>query len=111
MYSYLNSQAQAVTSYVSSPLWSIVDGPWRLSAFNSDGHVTFVPNKKYSGPVKARLAAFEEVPFTTDTAEYDVLQSPSSSTKIDVGYIPQQDVPAKPANATVGNLGDQLLPG
>ena len=73
-----------------SPLWSIVDGPWKLSAFNADGHVTFVPNKSYSGPVKPRLAAFEEVPFTTDAAEYDVLQSPSSSTKIDVGYLPSR---------------------
>ena len=66
-------------SYASSPLWSIVDGPWKLSAFNADGHVTFVPNKSYSGPVKPKLAEFQEVPFTTDTAEYDVLQSPSSS--------------------------------
>jgi len=61
-----------------------------------------VPNKKYSGPVKPKLAAFEEVPFTTDSAEYDVLQSPSSSTKIDVGYLPTQDAPAKPASAAVG---------
>jgi peptide/nickel transport system substrate-binding protein len=45
---------------------------------------------------------FQEVPFTTDAAEYDVLQSPSSSTKIDVGYLPEQDAPAKPAGATVG---------
>jgi peptide/nickel transport system substrate-binding protein len=88
---------------VGSPIWSIVDGPWKLSAFNADGHVTFVPNKSYSGPVKPKLAAFQEVPFTTDAAEYDVLRSPSSSTKIDVGYLPQQNAPAKPANATVGS--------
>jgi peptide/nickel transport system substrate-binding protein len=61
-----------------------------------------VPNKSYSGPVKPKLAAFEEVPFTTDAAEYDVLQSPSSSTKIDYGYLPEQDAPSKPANAAVG---------
>jgi peptide/nickel transport system substrate-binding protein len=42
------------------------------------------------------------VPFTTDAAEYDVLRSPSSSTKIDVGYIPTQDLPAKPVSAAVG---------
>jgi len=35
-----------------------VDGPWKLSAFNADGHITFVPNKSYSGPVKPKLAAF-----------------------------------------------------
>jgi peptide/nickel transport system substrate-binding protein len=103
VYNYLNDQAKNVTGYVGSPLWSIVDGPWKLSAFNSDGHVTFVPNKSYSGPVKPKLAAFEEVPFTTDAAEYNVLQSPSTSTKVDVGYLPQEDAPAKPINATVGS--------
>jgi peptide/nickel transport system substrate-binding protein len=102
VYNYLNDQAKDVTGYVGSPLWSIVDGPWKLSAFNADGHITFVPNKSYSGPVKPKLAAFSEVPFTTDSAEYDVLRSPSSSTKIDVGYLPEQDAPAKPVGAAVG---------
>jgi peptide/nickel transport system substrate-binding protein len=103
VYNYLNDQAKNVSAYVGSPLWSIVDGPWKLSAFDTDGHVAFVPNKSYSGPVKPKLAAFEEVPFTTDSAEYNVLQSPSSGTKIDVGYLPQEDAPAKPINATVGS--------
>jgi peptide/nickel transport system substrate-binding protein len=102
VYTYLAGQATDLTTYASSPIWSIVDGPWRLSAFNADGHDTFVPNKAYTGPVKPKLAAFEEVPFTTDASEYDVLRSPSSSTKIDVGYLPDQDAPAKPANAAVG---------
>ncbi len=102
VYNYLNKQAEDVTGYVNSPIWGIVDGPWQLSAFNADGHVTFVPNKSYSGPVKPKLSAFEEVPFTTDSAEYDVLRSPSASTKIDFGYLPDQDAPAKPANAAVG---------
>jgi peptide/nickel transport system substrate-binding protein len=102
VYNYLNDQAKNLSGYVGSPIWSIVDGPWKLSAFNADGHVTFVPNKSYSGPVKPRLAAFSEVPFITEAAEYNVLQSPSGGTKIDFGYIPAEDVPAKPANATVG---------
>jgi peptide/nickel transport system substrate-binding protein len=102
VYSYLNSQAQDMAGYATSPLWSIVDGPWKLSAFNADGHITFVPNKSYSGPVKPRLAAFSEVPFTTDSAEYDVLRAASPTSKIDVGYLPPQDAPAKPANAATG---------
>jgi peptide/nickel transport system substrate-binding protein len=102
VFNYLNAQSKDLSTYATSPIWSVVDGPWKLSSFNADGHVTFVPNKKYSGPVKPKLSAFEEVPFTTDSAEYDVLQSPSSSTKIDVGYLPTQDAPAKPASATVG---------
>ena len=72
-----------------------MDGPWKLSAFNADGHITFVPNKSYSGPVKPKLAAFKEVPFTTDAAEYNVLQSPNSSTKIDVGYLPAAGRPGQ----------------
>jgi peptide/nickel transport system substrate-binding protein len=102
VYAYLNGQARDLTGYVTSPLWSVVDGPWKLSAFNADGHITFVPNRAYSGPVRPRLAAFEEVPFTTDAAEYDVLRSPNASTRIDVGYLPQQDAPRKPAGAAAG---------
>jgi peptide/nickel transport system substrate-binding protein len=102
VYSYLNARARDLTSYVGSPLWSVVDGPWTLAAFDADGHVMFVPNKAYSGPVKPRLAAFEEVPFTTDSTEYDVLQSPNPSTKIDVGYLPTEDAPAKPPGAPAG---------
>ena len=115
VYTYLDGQSKALNTYVSSPLWSIVDGPWKLSAFNADGHVTFVPNKSYSGPVKPKLAAFQEVPFTTDAAEYNVLQSPSSGTKINVGYLPEQDAPAKAVSAAVGrnpiqHLGYTLAP-
>ena len=103
VYSYLNKQAENLSGYATSPIWGVVDGPWRLSSFNADGHNTFVPNKKYSGPVKPKLSAFQEVPFTTDSAEYDVLRSPSSSTKIDVGYLPDQDAPSKPTNTSVGS--------
>jgi peptide/nickel transport system substrate-binding protein len=102
VYNYLNSQAKDLSTYATSPIWGVVDGPWKLSAFNADGHITFVPNKSYSGPVKPKLAAFEEVPFTTDTTEYDVLQSPNSSTKIDVGYLPAEDAPSRPAGRTAG---------
>src|SRR6202050_1511356 len=101
-FNYLNPQSKGLSTYGASPIWSVVDGPWKLSSFNADGHISFVPNKKYSGPVKPKLSAFEEVPFTTDSAEYDVLQSPSSSTKIDVGYLPEQDAPAKSAGAAAG---------
>jgi len=88
VYSYLDSQSKALSTWVNSPLWSIVDGPWKLASFNPDGHSTFVPNASYSGPVKPTLAKFEEVPFTTESAEYNVLQaaaSGGSGQKLDVG--------------------------
>jgi peptide/nickel transport system substrate-binding protein len=102
VYKYLDSQSRDMSSYVTSPLWSIVDGPWKLTSFNADGFVTMVPNKSYSGTDKPHLSQFEELPFTTDTAEYNVLRAPSSSSKIDVGYIVPEDLPAKPAGAAVG---------
>jgi len=103
VYNYLNDQSKDLSTYATSPLWGVVDGPFKLTAFNADGHLTMVPNKSYSGPVKPKLSEFQEVPFTTDAAEYDVLRSPNSSSKIDVGYIPTQDLPVKPVSAAAGS--------
>ncbi len=102
VYSYLDSQSKSMSTYASSPVWGVVDGPWKLTAFNADGNATFVPNKSYSGPVKPTLSAFKEVPFTTEPAEYNVLRSGNGSQKISVGYLPTSDAPKKPADATVG---------
>jgi peptide/nickel transport system substrate-binding protein len=102
VYKYLNSESTDMSTWASSPLWSIVDGPFKLASFNTDGFAKLVPNKAYTGAQKPHLAAFEELPFTSDSAEYDVLRSPSGGSTIDVGYIPSQNLPAKPAGATVG---------
>jgi len=102
VYKYLDAQSRNISGWVSSPIWSIIDGPFKLSQFNTDGYVKFVPNPAYTGPVKPRLAVFEELPFTTDAAEYDVLRAPGGSSQIDVGYVPQANLTAKPAGVTVG---------
>ena len=103
VYSYLDSQSKALSSWASSPIWSVVDGPWKLASFNPDGNSAFVPNQAYSGPVKPTLAEFEEVPFTTESAEYNVLQAGAAGgQKLDVGYLPTTDAPTKPADAAVG---------
>ena len=102
VFTYLDSQSKAMSSWASSPVWSVVDGPFKLQSFNADGNATFVPNKSYSGPVKATLSEFKEVPFTTEAAEYNVLRSGNGSQKLSVGYLPTTDAPTKPANATVG---------
>jgi len=89
VYNYLQAQAQALPTYATSPLWSVVDGPWKLKSFSSDGHISLVPNSSYSGPVKAQLKQFNMAPFTSDSAEFNVLHSDKT---IDVGYIPTQDI-------------------
>lgn len=100
VYNYLNKQSQAITTWGSSPLWAVVDGPWKVSAATSDGRVTFVPNTDYSGSPKPSLAQFVEVPFTSDTAEVNVLESGASN--LTFGQIPPQDIPRTTSIASHG---------
>jgi len=112
VYAYLDAHSRQPTTYASSPIWGVVDGPWKLAAFNVDGHATFVPNTRYSGPVKPTLSKFEEVPFGSDAAEYSALRSPpAGGLKIDVGYLPLADAPAKPAGSSLTSAGPNPLAG
>jgi peptide/nickel transport system substrate-binding protein len=91
VYTFLTAQSKQAGSYATSPLWKVVDGPWKLSSFSTDGHVTMVPNKAYSGSPKPKLAQLKFVPFTSDSAEYTALKTG----QVDVGNIPTQDLPQK----------------
>ena len=97
VYTFLTAQSKIATTYATSPLWSVVDGPWKLSSFNTNGNVTIVPNKAYSGSPKPRLSAVKFVPYTADSAEYTALKTGG----LDIGYIPTQDLAQKPANASL----------
>jgi peptide/nickel transport system substrate-binding protein len=104
VYSFLNAQATRVTGYASSPVWSVVDGPWKLASLTADGMATFVPNPSYSGPQKPHLARFVELPFTSAAAELSVLRAGQASggpgtsgQQISVGYVPDNDLPQQPA--------------
>ena len=97
VYTFLTAQSKQASSYATSPLWSVVDGPWKLSSFNTDGNVTMVANKGYSGPVKPKLSAIKFLPYTSDSAEYTALKTG----QVDVGSVPPQDLPPKPANSNL----------
>ena len=83
-----NAANNSLSTYATNPLWQIVDGPWKLKSFNADGQVTFVPNPTYSGPVKPTLKSFTELPYTSDSAEFNALVGGNLS----VGYVPVQDI-------------------
>jgi peptide/nickel transport system substrate-binding protein len=103
VYNYLNAQSTDIGTYGTSPLWQVVDGPWRVVKLDSSGNLTMVFNTKYSGPVaKNHITKFVEVPFTSESAEYNVLQDPVGSQTIDVGYLPTVDAPVPPPGANVG---------
>ncbi|CAG4904949.1 ABC transporter substrate-binding protein [Acidithrix sp. C25] len=100
VYNYLNSLSKNTTTFAApNSIWSVVDGPWKLSGFTNAGKATFVPNPAYSGTQKASLSKFIELPFTSDTAEYNVLRT---GTGIDYGYIPVTDVAQKGLMASQG---------
>ncbi|MGH9046905.1 MAG: ABC transporter substrate-binding protein, partial [Acidimicrobiales bacterium] len=96
---FLNAQAMDLSTYATNPLWQVVDGPWKLSAFTVGGEATLVPNPAYSGPVKASISKFVEVPFTTAPAEVKALRTGNS---IDIGYLPYADIGLKSALAGEG---------
>jgi peptide/nickel transport system substrate-binding protein len=101
VFKFLNTQAKATSSYASSPIWSVVDGPWKLSSFSTSGADTFVPNPKYSGSPKPKLAALKYVPFTDDAAEYTALKSGSVDVANVGTGIPPADLPPKPASSAL----------
>jgi peptide/nickel transport system substrate-binding protein len=77
------------TRWPESPVWSVVNGPWRLKSFTLDGAVTFVPNEHYCGPNKPHLDEFRQVPINTDEQEYAMLAAgPSGPGSLQVGYLP-----------------------
>jgi peptide/nickel transport system substrate-binding protein len=101
VYAFLNEQSKQLATYASSSIWSIVDGPWKLTGLTSTGLATFRPNPRYDGPNRPRLARFVELPFTADQTEFGVLKSGparggpghGSASQISVGYVPPEDIP------------------
>ena len=97
VYAFMTAQAKDIATYATNPLWQVVDGPWRLKTFSTTGNDTIVPNTKYSGSPKPKLAAIDFKPFTSDTTEYTALKTG----QLDVGNIPTQDLPQKPASSVL----------
>ena len=103
VYNYLDAKNKQVSGYATDPVWQVVDGPWKLSSFSPSGLAKFVPNSTYSGPVKASAASFTEVPYTSESAEYDALRAGQLS----YGYVPFTDVAQK---GLIQSQGYQVAP-
>lgn len=90
VYNFLNTESKSVATYDTNPLWRVVDGPWRLKSFETNGLVDLVANPHFSGGDKPRIAEFEFLPFTSDTAEFNALLAG----QVSIGYVPLTDIPA-----------------
>jgi peptide/nickel transport system substrate-binding protein len=90
IYDFLNKASGSTGTYATNPLWQVVDGPYKLTVFNNTtGAYTMVPNPGYGGPTSAKVPTLQAVPYTSDTAEFNAVLSKS----IDIGYMPQTDIP------------------
>jgi peptide/nickel transport system substrate-binding protein len=94
VYNFLNAQSKDASTYTTSPIWDISNGPWKLKSFNTDGADVFVPNPDYSGSPKAKISEVKYIVYTNDTTEYTAVKSG----QVDVGIIPPQDLPQKPVS-------------
>ncbi len=88
VFTYLLGRSKQLAKYASDPLWKTVDGPWTLSKYDTDGHISFVPNNKYSGKDRPTYKTFEQIPFATDSAEFNSLLAGD----VDYGYLPFSDL-------------------
>jgi peptide/nickel transport system substrate-binding protein len=89
IYDYLAAASKSESTYASNPLWQVVDGPYKLSAFNSGtGAFTMAPNATYGGPHATKISALQGIPYTSDTAEFNAVRAGS----LDVGYLPPVDL-------------------
>jgi peptide/nickel transport system substrate-binding protein len=118
VYTFLSTQAgfdpsdpqatnNSLSTYATDPLWQVVDGPYRLTRFDAAGNVTMVANPSYSGPVKPAIKTFEELPFGSESSEFDALVGG----RIDVGYLPPGDVTRATSDAGVAGPNNPRLGG
>lgn len=92
VFTFLNKQSETVSTYATNPLWQVVDGPFRISAYNpATFQMTMVPNPRYSGTIKPRLSKVVMETFPSDTAELDALRSG----QLDYGFLPYSDLALK----------------
>ena len=55
VYNFLAAQAKNTKTYATSPIWWVVDGPWKLSSFSTAARARhpFVPNRPTPAPEAA----------------------------------------------------------
>jgi peptide/nickel transport system substrate-binding protein len=101
IYKFLDAQGKNTAGWASSPLWSVVDGPFKLQSFTSTGEVTLVPNRSYSGSPKPTISKLVELPYTSDAASFRAVRSGGPS-EVTIANIPSQYASAIPALTAEG---------
>jgi peptide/nickel transport system substrate-binding protein len=102
IYDYLTTPAKTPSSFATSPLWQVVDGPYKVSAFNAtNGDYTMTPNTAYDGPKASVMSPFEVLTYASDASEFNAVKAGA----LDVGYVPTDDVPEAKSLSSYGVFG------
>ncbi|MCU1679785.1 MAG: transporter substrate-binding protein [Amycolatopsis sp.] len=115
VYKYLFAKSKDLSTYQADPVWQVVDGPWHLTQYSSDGTLTMKPNPTYSGSAKPKLDAFKEVPTTSSAALYNELRAGKivNIGSVDRTSLPKRDVTSSsplPATNPLSASGYDLTP-
>ena len=95
---YLSGLATRTKTFSTAFWQGGVDGPWKLSSFDSTGNATFEANPSYSGPQKARVKYVKEVAFSSAAEEVAALDKGT----LDVGYVDPTTLPPRATPKSAG---------
>jgi peptide/nickel transport system substrate-binding protein len=101
VYKFLDAQSKNIASWASSPIWQVVDGPFKLKSYSTSGEATLAPNGAYSGSPKPSISSLVELPFTSEAAIFNTERSGGPSA-VTVGNVPAQYAPQLSALASQG---------
>ncbi|HEY3866939.1 MAG TPA: ABC transporter substrate-binding protein [Actinocrinis sp.] len=90
IWDYLDAQSSSVSTYATNPLWQQVNGPYKISAYNSSTMGdTFVANTAYTGGAVPDITTINELAYTSNSAEFSDLLTG----KLDGGLVDSSDLP------------------
>lgn len=90
IFDFLTAQSKDLKTYASNPLWQVVDGPYKLTSFDTTSNDwSMVPNKTYGGPEGKVVSPVQTTFYASAQAEFNALKSGAST----VGYVPMANVP------------------
>jgi len=98
VYAFLMDQGKDVTTYASNPLWSVVDGPYKVQSWTSDNAITIVANDKYTGTDTPTIKTINLKPYTSDDAEMNDVRAGA----LDYGYITATQMTAQDQFTSLG---------
>jgi peptide/nickel transport system substrate-binding protein len=101
IYDYLEKLGSSISSFGTSPLWKIADGPFILKTFNpSNSSWTSTRNPDFGGSPKPAYSALDGVTYTSQTAMINALKT--GALDISTNFDPATIIPQVPSLKAAG---------